>query len=179
MMNKNRGALMKVIFLFVIGLSFMSHASQVTVVSEYVDNPQVVGKKMFSYLFWDVYEASLLAPNGKYDASKPFALMLNYQRNLDGKKIAERSITEMEKQGVNDKSKLDEWLTIMTDIFPDVSEGDVITGIATQENKSLFYLNGTLIGTVDDKTFPDHFFAIWLSEKTSEPALRRALLGNN
>ena len=66
----------------------------------------------------------------------------------------------------------------MTDIFPDVSEGDVITGIATKENKSLFYLNGTLIGTVDDKAFTNQFFAIWLSEKTSEPELRQALLGN-
>lgn len=169
---------MKAFFLFVMGLSFMSHASQEMVVSEHVNNPQVVGKKMFSYLFWDVYEASLLAPDGKYDASKPFALILDYQRDLDGKKIAERSITEMEKQGVNDKSKLEEWLSIMSGIFPDVSEGDVITGIATKEKKSLFYLNGTLIGTVDDTAFTDQFFAIWLSEKTSEPALRRALLGN-
>jgi len=177
-MKQKSSVLTKAIFLFAIGLSFMSHASQTTVVAEHVNNPQVVGKKMFSYLFWDVYEASLLAPDGKYNASAPFALTLDYQRDLDGKKIAERSITEMEKQGVNDKSKLDEWLTIMTDIFPDVSEGDVITGIATKENKSLFYLNGTLIGTVDDKAFTNQFFAIWLSEKTSEPELRQALLGN-
>jgi hypothetical protein len=40
-----------------------------------------------------------------------------------------------------------------------------------------FFVNGALKGDVRDPAFATLFFGIWLSEKTSEPALRSALLG--
>lgn len=148
-------------------------------INEYVPNAKLVGKGMFSYYFWDVYTGELFASEGKYAGQPPFALRLTYQRDLEGKKIAERSIDEMKKQGDIAAGDAEKWLSLMERIFPDVSEGDVITGIATKEGTSVFYVNGKKADEISDKTFTQRFFDIWLSDETSEPKFRRKLLGKD
>ncbi|AXT39398.1 hypothetical protein D1814_12285 [Alteromonas sp. BL110] len=148
-------------------------------INEYVPNAKLVGKGMFSYYFWDVYTGELFASGGEYDNQPPFALRLTYQRDLEGKKIAERSIDEMKKQGDIAAEDADKWLSLMERIFPDVSEGDVITGIATKEGTSVFYVNGEKADEISDKTFTQRFFDIWLSDETSEPKFRKKLLGKD
>ena len=148
-------------------------------INEYVPNAKLVGKGMFSYYFWDVYTGELFASEGKYADQPPFALRLTYQRDLEGKKIAERSIDEMKKQGDIAAEDADKWLSLMERIFPDVSEGDVITGIATKEGTSVFYVNGEKADEISDKTFTQRFFDIWLSDETSEPKFRKKLLGKD
>jgi hypothetical protein len=147
-------------------------------VAKQVPEAQVVGNAMFTYLFWDVYDATLYAPQGKWQPDAPFALKLAYQRELDGKKIAQRSVDEMRKQGISDEAMLSEWRDKMVALFPDVEDGDVITGVATTNRASEFYINGELVGKIEDENFTQAFFDIWLSEKTSEPKLRKALLQN-
>ncbi len=146
-------------------------------VSNNIPNAQLVGKGMFSYFFWDIYIGELYAPSGTFQNQPPFALRLTYQRNLEGSKIAQRSIDEMQKQGNLSKDDASKWLLLMENIFPDVKEGDVITGIAGKEGTSVFYVNGEQVDVVDDADFTERFFAIWLSDKTSEPTFRRKLLG--
>jgi hypothetical protein len=97
---------------------------------------------------------------------------------LEGKKIAQRSIDEMKKQGDLSADDSDKWLSLMNSIFPDVSEGDVITGIATKDGTSVFYVNGEKADEIEDKVFTQRFFDIWLSDKTSEPKFRKKLLGS-
>jgi len=147
-------------------------------IRNYVPNAKLVGKGMFSYYFWDVYTGELYAPEGEYANQPPFALKLTYQRDLEGKKIAQRSIDEMKKQGDLSADDSDKWLSLMNSIFPDVSEGDVITGIATKDGTSVFYVNGEKADEIEDKAFTQRFFDIWLSDKTSEPKFRKKLLGN-
>ena len=147
-------------------------------VTKQVPEAKVVGNAMFTYLFWDVYDATLYAPKGEWQSNAPFALKLDYQRGLDGKKIAQRSVDEMRKQGISDEAKLSEWRDKMVALFPDVEDGDVITGVATSNRASEFYINGELVGKIEDENFTQAFFDIWLSEKTSEPKLRKALLQN-
>jgi len=154
-----------------------SQKAGVDTIEAYVPQAKLVGKGMFSYYFWDVYTGELFAPEGTYNNAPPFALRLTYQRELEGKKIAERSIDEMKKQGDVSSDNAQKWLALMEDIFPDVREGDVITGIATKEGTSVFYVNGEKADEVDDKTFTQRFFDIWLSDKTSEPKFRTKLLG--
>jgi hypothetical protein len=43
---------------------------------------------------------------------------------------------------------------------------------------AVFWLNGRLRGEIRDAEFARRFFGIWLSPRTSEPALRSALLGS-
>jgi hypothetical protein len=83
----------------------------------------------------------------------------------------------MQKQGFTGTKKLATWREEMKRIFPDVKKGKNITGILSSSGETLFYYEEKLIGTVKDPLFGKQFFAIWLSTKTSEPALRKALLG--
>jgi hypothetical protein len=62
-------------------------------------------------------------------------------------------------------------------IFPNIKEGENITGVVDENKHTHFYHEGILIGSIDDKTFAQSFFGIWLDEKTSEPKMRKQLLG--
>ena len=145
--------------------------------SSYIDAPQKVSVARLTHLFWDVYDIALYAPNGQYNPEQPFALQITYLLDLKGEKIAEAGRKEMKKLGMKDKKTLKEWETKMTEIFPDVSEGETLTGIRGSDGFSYFYNDGKFIGTVQDPEFTHYFFNIWLSPETSRPSLRRDLLG--
>lgn len=147
-------------------------------VQQELTNPARVGQGKFTYYFWDVYNATLYAPEGQWNQSGPFALTLEYLRDFEGRDIAKRSIEEMEKQGATNKQQLSDWQAQMEQIFPDVEDGDALTGVVTREGNTRFFFNGSLIGEVEDPAFTQRFFDIWLAENTSEPELRQKLLGD-
>ena len=124
-----------------------------------------------------VYDVQLWTINKNHSYSEPFALELVYDMGLKGKDIAERSITEMRKQGYRDEAKLTRWLDVMTRIFPDIKKGDTLIGVSIPGKEIRFYTREKLIAAEADIEFARAFFDIWLSEKTSEPKLRKRLLG--
>jgi len=142
-----------------------------------MEQPQKVGEARLSMLFWDIYDATLIAPHGEFNKQGPFALSLTYLRDFDGDDIASRSVDEMRKLGMQDEMKLASWYQKMQQIFPDVKEGQTITGLIDKDQTSHFYLDDDLLGQVDDPEFSQWFFNIWLSEDTSEPKMRQQLLG--
>ena len=127
-----------------------------------------------------VYEARLWTAPGfapeRYEA-QTFALELLYARKLDGAAIAERSITEMRRVGPFDPTQAKAWLEQMTQAFPDVKPGDRLTGVRGPGGVTRFYSNGQPTSSIADPEFGRLFFGIWLSGNTSEPALRRDLIG--
>lgn len=137
----------------------------------------LLGESRLSVLFWDIYDARLYVTNGIYDPNKPFALALSYLRPFSGSDIAERSVEEIRNQGSDDESLLVSWESQLKAIFPDVVEGDQIVGISDPLEGARFFLNDSFIGTISDPNLSQRFFDIWLSEKTSEPGLRKSLLG--
>jgi hypothetical protein len=98
---------------------------------------------------------------------------------LVGKLIAERSLDEMKKVGTVADGKESAWLAAMTQAFPDVAKGDRITGVYKPEEGLRFFFNGKPCGDIRDPEFARLFIGIWLSPRTSEPQLRRALLGTS
>lgn len=146
---------------------------------DYIPNAQKVGEGRMSYLMFDLYDAALYASEGALGSSKPFALKLSYLRALKGDKIADRSKIEMQKQNRWSDQQLDLWHQKMLQIFPDVDQGDELTGVYTRSGKTLFFKAGKEIGTINDPDFGLAFFDIWLSEKTSAPDLRKKLLGTD
>ena len=107
----------------------------------------------------------------------PLALEIEYARSLQGKLIAERSLEEMRRQGEVAAAPAERWLAQMKALFPDVGAGDRLTGVQQPGEASRFFFNGALKGEVRDAVFTRLFFGIWLSPRSSEPALREALLG--
>ena len=66
-------------------LSYTAQASSVPeLVTSAIPGAAKVGEARYSYLFWDVYDARLFAPQGKWQPQESFALALTYLRDFDG-----------------------------------------------------------------------------------------------
>jgi len=171
------------ILMMYLSLSLFSHSVQASTivvpnyVKDKVPNATVQGQSRLTMYFFKVYDATLFSPMGQYQEEQPFALSLAYLRDLDGKDIAERSIDEMRDLGYRDTTMLAQWLVEMEIAFPDIKEGDVLTGVVDKQQHTTFYFNGQQRHTISDPLFTKAFFAIWLAEGTSQPRMRKALLG--
>ena len=142
--------------------------------------PRLAGSSRFTYWGFDVYQASLwVEPD--FDAAavarQRLALELQYLRGFKGREIAQRSIDEMRRQANFGEAKAQTWLQAMSNAFPDVANGDRLLGLYLPGRGARFYANGRLTAEIMDAEFAQLFFGIWLSERTSEPRLRLALLG--
>jgi hypothetical protein len=139
--------------------------------------PQPGGQMRF--FGFAVYDIKLLAAEaidpGRW-AEQRLALELTYARTLYGSEIAKRSLVEMRRQAEIADARAEAWLAQMRTAFPDVKAGDRITGLYEPGQGATFFLNGQLRHAVPDVEFARLFFGIWLSPKTSEPALRAQLL---
>lgn len=138
------------------------------------------GQGLLRFLGLRVYDARLWVIDGfkpEDYAQHPVALELEYARDLVGKRIAERSLVEMRKVGEVPSDKGSTWLVAMEQTFPDVKAGDRITGLHRPGEGMRFFVNGKAGREVRDAAFAQLFIGIWLSPRSSEPALRRALLG--
>lgn len=146
-----------------------------------LQNKQVVGNARLRVWGFEVYDARLFAAAG-FDsarfADQPLALELSYLRDLKGLDIAKRSIEEMRDLENIAPAQADAWLAAMRGLFPDVKKGERITGVHQPGRGAVFYLNDRLLGAVADERFSRLFFGIWLSPKTSQPAMRETLLQN-
>jgi len=135
------------------------------------------GHGLYEYLWFDIYTATLWAPDGKFSYQAPFALDLHYARHFAARDIAERSIEEMRRQGPLDEATARRWQQAMTDAFQDVRKGDHLTGVYHPDGRVAFFYNGSPTNSVDIPGFGRRFFDIWLGPETSAPGLRASLLG--
>ncbi len=151
-----------------------------------IPQAHALGSGTFRWFGIAVYDAQLWVGKDGYtpEASgklgqQPLALDLTYARSLVGSKIAEASIEEIQKLklGTADQRKI--WLEQMRKLFPDVKEGNHITGIFIPAEAARFYLNGKLLGEIKDADFANAFFSIWLDKKTTAPDLRQKLLAGS
>ena len=135
------------------------------------------GSGTMSWALWDAYTATLYTKSEHYVPSEEFAINLDYKMEIDGTDIAQRSIDEMNKIEKLPEEKSKTWFKQMDDMFPDVDEKTSITGVSIPNYGAVFYTNGKKIGEIKDVEFAKRFFDMWLSPKTSEPKLRKQLLG--
>ena len=173
--------LMLIIGLYAVSISHqaMATTSIPSFISQQLDSAKTLGQSRFTYYFFDIYDATLYAPNGEYSPQQPFALSLAYLRDFKGRDIADRSIDEMRDLGYRDVAYLAQWLVAMESAFPDIKSGDVLTGLVDPQQHTQFYLNGEPTHYVADPQFTEAFFAIWLSDNTSQPKMRKQLLGQS
>jgi len=138
------------------------------------------GGGRMTFLGLHVYDARLWVgarPVAAEWSALAFALELQYARGLKGEQIAERSLKEMRRQAEIDDVAAERWLGNMKQLFPDVEAGDRITGLNVPGAGARFFVNGKFRGEPREADFARLFFGIWLSPRTSEPALRESLLG--
>ena len=154
-------------------------SAETRIVSQFVPNAQLVGEARLKYLIWNVFDAELYAPYGRWKPDAPFALTLNYLRKISGKAIVDRSVSEMRRLGVDNEAKLAGWRRDMEKLFSDVSTSTRITGIRDQNGNAVFLRNGRRMGEIRDPDFSKSFFDIWLSDKASDLKFQRKLVGRD
>ena len=140
---------------------------------------QLIGKARLTVWGFQVYDATLWAAAGfgpaSY-ASQPLALELAYLHAFDATSIAERSLQEMRRSAAISDAQAAQWTADMLRVIPDVKKGDRIVGVHRPGQGAAFWVNGKASGDIRDAEFARLFFGIWLSPKTSEPAMRDKLL---
>lgn len=166
---------------FIVAIPILLAAASVShgnvVIAEIFEEPALVGSGDYRAMFWDVYRAELYASNGEYTPDEKHALRLVYKRPLRGKAIVDKSIELIERQGFDDELKLAEWHEQLIAVIPDVEKDTEIVGVFETQFGAEFYVNGEFSGAIEDPSFAELFFGIWLSESTISPRLRSALLG--
>jgi hypothetical protein len=140
-------------------------------------SPQLVGEARFRLFFFDIYQAALLTPDGRYDGAAPYALRLSYMRDVSSQTIVDTSLDELLRQANGNESKLAEWADWMGQYFPDMKNGDEAVMVALTNGGMALYHNQVKLGQMDDPAFTDAFFAIWLSDNALKPDLSRQLRG--
>ncbi len=123
-----------------------------------------VGSGNYRKLGFDVYRASLWAPDGSYDKAKPFALQVHYTRNLSKKTVVNAVMGDVRKQRLADGATMDGWQKLLTKSFPAIKDGDEIVGLSMPDKPTRLFHNGRQIISIRDRRLSDSFFNIWLGD---------------
>lgn len=158
--------------LIIVSLCLFAHSSYT--VAEV--NFNKVGEARMEYLFWDIYDASLFTPTGVYQPGEhPIKFTLTYLRDFSAKDIVKA--TNEQWQHLGKQQLTARYADRLLALWPNINKGESLTLQTDQQGQSVFFHNGEKLGHIEDADFADQFLAIWLSEHTSEPKLRKQLLG--
>lgn len=139
---------------------------------------KTVGTATFSVLFWDVYKSRLLTTSGIYPTSNNNGKVLfeiHYLKDIARKELIKRTIDQWQHIGLP-SSDYQAYISQLQRIWPNIKAGDKLS-LLIESSRSRFYFNDRHIGDIQQATFGQVFIDIWLSPKTSQPKLRRQLLG--
>jgi hypothetical protein len=142
-------------------------------------NLELVGEGRLKVLFWSVYDSRLYTADGAYrEGQRPLRLDIEYLIDVDSADLVSRTRQEWQFQNLSHPRQA-EWLERLAALWPDISEGDVLSLQVDERGNSRFLLNGEQLGRIEDEAFARQFVAIWLAPETSQPELRLALTGQN
>jgi hypothetical protein len=138
------------------------------------------GQMRFRYWGFHVYDAQLWVKPG-FDPLRfgqhPLVLSLTYARALKASDIVQRSLEEIERQREVAPDEATRWQKALERVLVDVQAGDRLGAHYAPPDQGRFYVNGQPHGVLIDPALMPLFMGIWLAPQTSEPRLRRALLG--
>lgn len=141
-------------------------------------NLETVGQGRLSWFGITIYRATLYGPKGLYQAESEHALKITYKRSFTSNELANVSVDEMEKiQGK--KLQRQEIVTSLSALLSDVQPDDYLISRHVPGEGAQFYNRDGFIGRLSDPDLAQAFFDIWLHPDTSQPRLRRDLMGNS
>jgi len=162
---------------FILFVSLLMTANIAFASSHLTQHLKMVGQGQMSWLFIDLYHAELYSPNGQYkNKNYPQALNIIYQKDINKKHLVSATEKEWQKLAI-DAAQQPIWLSQLNEIWPDIKKGDQLLFMVENDGSGYFYHNNQLLGTVNNPHFSEAFLSIWLSQKSSQPMLRKQLLG--
>ena len=138
----------------------------------------MVGEARLKVFIWEVYDSALFTPSGSWQGDAPYQLSLRYLRDIPAAKLVEETEKAWREQG-RGHPKQGEWLALLGDLWPDITEGDNLVFGLNESGDSAFWFNGTPIGSIDDRDSGALFGGIWLDPDTPRPGLRAQLISPN
>jgi hypothetical protein len=136
----------------------------------------LVGEARLKVLIWEVYDSALFTPSGRWQGVAPYRLSLRYLRDIPAAKLVEETEKAWQEQG-RSHPRLNEWLVLLAELWPDITEGDNLVFGLNASGDSAFWFNGSPIGSINDRDFGPLFGGIWLDPDTPRPGLRAQLIG--
>ena len=159
-----------------------------------------VGHARFSLLFWDIYDSRLLTKSGLYPEDKTkgkgspsIIFEITYLRDITKDDLITNTIEQWQHLDISPKA-YQHYIPELNRVWPDITEGDTLS-LFIKNSESYFYHNQKFIGVIAAKSsrtlsqsdslstadntanFGNLFLDIWLSPQTSQPKLRKKLLG--
>lgn len=136
-----------------------------------------IGQGTMFWLFFDVYQAVLYSETGEYKKKGyPQALKIVYKRDINSDDLVTATENEWQKLALMTEDYQD-WLPQLLLLWPDIKSGDQLIFLVGVNGVGHFYYNNQLLGCIESDNFSHAFLSIWLSNNTSEPELRRKLIG--
>jgi hypothetical protein len=138
---------------------------------------QEVGQATFSVFFWDIYKSKLQTTSGSYPlqtSNDSLLYQIEYLMDITSNDLIEKTVEQWQHIGVPEHH-YQAYLPQLEGLWPDINKRDSLA-LLIHNQRSVFYYNGNYLGEITDPWFGSNFLAIWLSEKTSQPKLRRQLL---
>ncbi|RVU29464.1 chalcone isomerase family protein [Neptunomonas marina] len=137
---------------------------------------QDVGEAHLKVFWFDVYNAVLRTPTGRFDGyDAPLQLCLDYQRKIRKKMLLDE--TRKHLNPLATQAKVERWMLELQQMWPSVKEGDQIAFQIDEQGKGHFFFNQTWIGTMKDPEFSPAFVKIWLGRSSMFPELAEKLRG--
>ena len=140
----------------------------------------LLGETTFSIFFWDLYKSKLMTTSGQYPINllhDSLLFHIRYLADISRKDLIKRTVEQWQHLGF-EQTDYQHYLADLNRLWPDIKAGDSLA-LFVRQNHSSFYFNNKFLGDINDPRFGQVFIDIWLSEQTSQPELRRALLGIN
>ena len=86
--------------------------------------------------------------------------------------------SEIKKQMALNDDTAQQWMSQLRVLIPSVKPGDRLTGVYQPTGGLVFWMGSKKLGDIKDPALAEAFMGIWLSTKTSEPKMRKRLLGD-
>lgn len=141
---------------------------------------KLLGQAPWLVLGVPAYRLRLWAGNG-FDPDDflrwPFVLAMDFEREPDGRGLAERLVADMRRAGRCSLAQAEQWLAKLYQAFTLVKAQDRISAEHDGQTEIRFCHNGVPVLSVQDADFARLFFGLWLSAGATQPALRAALMG--
>lgn len=161
-----------------------SHAASDSVLPEPLQNKQAdlqkIGAaryKKFGFKLYDAEFWSTTSAGKSLSADQGYALSLQYLRDISKDRLVEATNTEWQRLALASEAQIAEWITLIDMMWPDVSEGTILTCMVFPEGRTVFFLGNEQIGEVMDAEFGVAFLNIWLNEASQFSKQRQRLLG--
>lgn len=140
---------------------------------------QPIGESTFSVLFWDIYQAQLYSPDGRYRGIRgPLKLSLTYLRPLSAGQIVDATRRQWQRLGYLDAQAI-EWLKAIATVLPDIGDREQLSFELLADGRAVLRHNHNILHHFPSDKVNERFLAIWLSPVNGYPRLTRELTGHS